>query len=76
MWKQENLNHEAEKSQSIETNLELTQILEMIDKDMTPTLQLCQMVKNVSTNRKHLRINRQKICKNVRWKQLNTAQWN
>lgn len=38
MWKQENLNHEAEKSQSIETNLELTQILEMIDKDMKPTL--------------------------------------
>lgn len=38
MQKQENLNHDAEKSLPIDTNLELTQFLEMIDKDMKPAL--------------------------------------
>jgi len=38
MQKQENLNQDAEKSESIETNLEPRQILEMIDKDMKPSL--------------------------------------
>lgn len=38
MQKHENLNHNAEKSQSTENNLELTQILEMIDKDMNSSL--------------------------------------
>ena len=36
--KQENLNHDMEKNQSIEANLELTQIIEMVDKDMKPSL--------------------------------------
>lgn len=36
--KQENLNHDAEKKQSTETNLELTQALAMVDKGMKHSL--------------------------------------